>query len=99
LWCAPGFIKFIGKSAPLFVEKETAQFFGLVRQGCENVALKSHLVADFPGLFGFFLLIMITLGAKTINACEIAGFPTTLYRGLRLGFPTATALGDYEDPG
>ena len=59
---------------PLFVEKETTQFFGLVRQGCENVALKSRVVADFPGLFGFFLLIMITLGAKTINACEIAEF-------------------------
>jgi hypothetical protein len=88
----------LGNPPLLFVEKETAQFFGLVRQGCENVALKSSLVADFPGLFGFFLLIMITLGAKTINACEIAGFPTTLYRGLRLGSPTARALGDYEDP-
>ena len=56
---------------PLFVEKETTQFFGLVRQGCENVALKSRLVADFPSLFGFFLLIMITLGAKTINAARL----------------------------
>ena len=78
----PGFHQVYWEIRPVFVEKETAQFFGLVRQGCENVALKSRLVADFPSLFGFFLLIMITLGAKTINACEIAGFPTILYRGL-----------------
>ena len=81
MWCAPVSSSLLGNPPP-DSSKGTAQFFGLVRQGCENVALKSRLVADFPSLFGFFLLIMITLGAKTINACEIAGFPTILYRGL-----------------
>ena len=54
---------------PFIRRKETAQFFGLVRQGSENVALPVTPVAHFVGLFGFFLLIMITLWAKTINAC------------------------------
>jgi hypothetical protein len=40
---------------------------------------QSCQAAHFVGLFGFFLLIMITLGAKTINACEVVGFPSTPY--------------------
>jgi len=41
----------------------------------------------FVSLFGFFLLIMITLWAKTINACQVAGFPSTLCPSLRLRLP------------
>jgi len=61
---APRFHQVCWEIRPLFVEKETAQFFGLVSQGFENVALKSRPILDFLSLFGFFLLIMITLEAK-----------------------------------
>ena len=81
---APRFHQVYWEIRPVFVEKETAQFFGLVRRGWKNVALPVMPVRTFHRPLGFFLLIMITLGAKTINACAVFGFPSTLYPGFKV---------------
>ena len=76
-------LKFVGESARIR-RKTTAQFFGLVRRGWKNVALPVRPGRTFHRPLGFFLLIMITLGAKTINACAVFGFPSTLYPGFKV---------------
>jgi hypothetical protein len=79
----PGLVRFVGKSARIR-RKTTAQFFGLVRRDWKNVALPVMPGRTFHRPLGFFLLIMITLGAKTINACAVFGFPSTLYPGFKV---------------
>jgi hypothetical protein len=73
MWCAPVSSSLLG-NPPRIRRKRNRSVLRVsetrLRKRCPQVAA----VADFPGLFGFFLLIMTTLGAKTINACEIAGF-------------------------
>jgi len=51
---APRFHQVYWEIRPVFVEKETAQFFGLVRQGYENVALKSRRSQISPASLAFF---------------------------------------------